>query len=44
MDKEDAVYIQWNHKKELNWVICRNVDKPRDVQSKVRKRKTNTIY
>ena len=34
MDKEDVIYIyiQWNisHKKEQNWVICRDADGPRN--------------
>ena len=34
MDKEDVVHIYngilLSHKKELSWVICRDMDRPRD--------------
>ena len=33
MDK-DAVYIQWNHKKEWNNAICSNLDGPRAYHTK----------
>ena len=30
-----GTYIQWNisHKKERNWVICRDMDGPRDCHT-----------
>ena len=34
MEKEDAVYIQWNHKKGGNNVICSNLDGPRGYHTK----------
>ena len=39
MDKEDVVYIYiqrllLSHKKELNWVICGDVDGPRECHTK----------
>ena len=34
MDKEDAVYIQWNHKKGGNHAICSNLDGPRGYYTK----------
>ena len=38
MDKEDVVHIYkgilLSHKKEQNWVICRDVDGPRDSHTK----------
>ena len=49
MDKEDVVHIynevSFSHKKEQNWVICIDVDKPTVsvIQSEVRKRKINII-
>ena len=47
MDKESMVHIYTGilliYKKEWNCAICRDVDGPRDCQSKVRKRKTNTV-
>ena len=37
MDKEDVVHIYngilFSHKKERNWVICRDVDGPRDCHT-----------
>ena len=40
--------ILLSHKKEWNWVICRDMDGPRDChtewQKSVRKRKTNIVY
>ena len=37
MDKEDVVHIYngilLSHKKELNWVICRDVDGSRDCHT-----------
>ena len=35
-----------SHKKEQNWVICRELDGPRlcHTEEKVRKRKTNIVY
>ena len=37
MDKEDVVHIYngilLSHKKERNWVICRDVDVPRDCHT-----------
>ena len=37
MDREGVVYIYngmlLSHKKEWNWVICRNVDGPRDYHT-----------
>ena len=37
MDKEDVVHIYngilVNHKMEQNWVICRDVDGPRDCHT-----------
>ena len=37
MDKEDAVHlyngILLSHKKEQNWIICRDVDGPRNCHS-----------
>ena len=37
MDKEDVVHvcneILLSHKKEQNWVICRDVDGPRDCHA-----------
>jgi len=41
MDKEDAVHlyngILLSHKKEQNWIICRDVDGPRNCHSEGRK-------
>ena len=38
MDKEDVVHVYngilLSHKKEPNWVICRDVDGPRDCHTK----------
>ena len=38
MDKEDVVHIHngilLGHKKEQNWVICRDVDEPRGCHTK----------
>ena len=38
MDKEEVVHIYngilLSHKKEQNWAICRDVDKPRDCHTK----------
>ena len=51
MDKEDAVNIHngmlLNHEKGQNWVICRDVDGPRDGHtewSKSKKEKANIVY
>ena len=37
MDKEDMVHIYngilLSHKKEWNWVICRDIDRPRDCHT-----------
>ena len=46
MDKEDVVHIYngilLSHKKERNWVICRDVDGPRVViQSEVSQKEKN---
>ena len=46
-DKEDVVHIYngilLSHKKERNWVICRDVDGPRDsvIQSEVSQKEKN---
>ena len=43
MDKEDVVHkyneILLSHKKEQNWVICRDVSGPRDCQIEYSKSK-----
>ena len=50
VDKEDVVHtyngILLSHKKERNWVICRDVDGPRDCHTEWSKseRKTNIVY
>ena len=46
MDKEDAVYIQWNHKKGGNNAICSNLDGPRGCDTKWNKseRERQTPY
>ena len=50
MDKEDVVYIYngilLSHKKEKNWVICRDVDGPGDYHTKQSKseRERQTPY
>ena len=36
--------ILLSHKEEQNWVICRDVDAPRDCHTEWSKRKTNTMY
>ena len=45
MDKEDVVHIYngilLSHKKEQNWVICRDMDGPRDLQSEVSQKEKN---
>ena len=48
MDKEDVVHIYsgllLSHKKEWNWVICRDVGGPRDCQTKWRKKEKHISY
>ena len=51
MDKENMVHIYngilFNHKKEWNWVICRDVEGPRDCHtgsSKIEREKQIIIY
>ena len=45
MDKEDVAHIYngllLSHKKERNWVICRDVDGPRDCHSEVSQKEKN---
>ena len=48
MDKEDVVYIYngilLSHKKEWNWVICRDVDRPRDDYSEWSKSEKEILH
>ena len=51
MDREDVVRIYnvilLNHKKEWNWVVCRDVHGPRDYHtewSKSEREKKNIVY
>ena len=50
MDKEDVVHIYngelLSHKKEWNWVICRDVDGPRDCHTEWSKseREKHIVY
>ena len=50
MDKEDVAQLytmEFNHKKEHNWVICRDMDSPTACHTewnKSKKSKTNIVY
>ena len=48
MDKEDVAHIYYgillSHKKERNWVICRDMDGPRDCHTEWSKKEKNIVY